>query len=122
MATIDSTVESALREAGEALTLRQESGGTYNVATASMDGASVTATATFAVVTGFSAFEVNGVSIEMGDIKAEMPAASLTAAGKTPAVGDHVERGSDLYRVIDLETRRFGADAVSYRLHLRGVQ
>ena len=117
-----STVESALREAGEALTLRQDSGGTYNATTRSIDGASTTATATFGVVTSFSVFEVNGVSIELGDIKAELPAASLTAASITPAVGNHIQRGSTLYRVITADPRRMGSETVAYRLHLRGVQ
>lgn len=122
MGTLASTVESALREAGEALTLRQKSGGTYNTTTRSMDGASTTATSTFGVVTGYSAFEVNGISIELGDLKVEMPAASLTAGSITPSAGDHIQRGSTLYRVVTADTRRMGSETVAYRLHLRGVQ
>lgn len=115
-------VESAIRAASEPLTLRQSSGGTYDATTRSITGASTTETSTIGVVTAFSAMEANGVSIELGDLKAEIPAASLTDSSIAPAVGDHVTRDSTLYRVVGVETRRMGSETVAWRLHLRGVK
>jgi hypothetical protein len=113
---LESSVASALRSAGEAVTVRRIAT-TFNTTTQTSTVLSTTNVETYAVAqlieTG-----VDGVSVKRGDLEVWLAKVNLDLNDFTPAVGDYLIRGSQVLVVLDTEVQ---AVAGYYRLRARAA-
>ncbi len=100
---------------GEALSLVQETGGTWTTGSQSMSAGTVT-TISVAGVTRLMRTGIDGVSVQAGDLEVWLAKSDLDASSVTPIVGNWVVTGSTQLVILGVHTQ---AAAGYYRCHAR---
>jgi len=113
-------VESDIALAGEPLTLRKTSAGTWSDTTRSYTGESTGTTAITGFVAPYKAGQIDGSAIVVGDLEVRLSALALGAT--VIESGDVVDRAGKRYRVVSVDTRGAGGTALMVILQLRGTQ
>jgi len=115
------SVEAAIDQVGEPLTLRKEVGGTFNKNTGgyTVDPSNEDYSFT-GRVSRFRTMLINGTTVLGGDM--EVIAVGFEGNAK-PVSGDQMVRDSDgrAYSIISADTEVIGSDVMFYRLHIRGA-
>lgn len=114
-----SSVAVLLARFGRAVTLYHRTPGTMIAASGRASAPTESADAATGVVRGYRADEIDGDTIEVGDLHCMIAATDLVSA---PETDDHLAIGSDRWNVLDVRTFEVLGTALAYDLHLRRVQ
>jgi len=113
------SVEFALEQVGEPLTLRKDSGGTYNADTGAYTAGPSNSDSDFSGrVSKFDSRLVNGTTVLGGDL--EVMAVGFDE-GVEPLAGDQMIRGDKTFSILGVDPETIGTDVMFYRLHVRGA-
>ena len=102
------SVEAIARIAGEPVTLYYD--------TSQKVGSGIVVNAT---IQRADSIAVNGTSVQAEDIYADVPAASLVNSSAIPRPGGWVERGTEVFNIVYVETKRLNGETLSFSLQLR---
>jgi hypothetical protein len=120
MSDFASLVAGAISMVAEPLSIVQATPGeegTYTPATGRVTGRQETPYAVQGVVTTYNARDVDGSTIQSGDLQCELIAMGLTF---TPKAGDTLLRGTTRLEIVQVTARPVKGQIVTYHLQVRG--
>lgn len=115
-AGLENTALTQIDEFGRTVVFRSVDQGTFDASTNSRTGNSVTNTNVKAVITDYRERQINDETIRRGDKRVMIAGAALSSA---PETNDIIVDGSEVYRIINVETIQPGDTVLLYKLQVR---
>lgn len=106
-----------IEQQGFPVIVRHRDPGSYDPATRALaQGPPLHEVETHAIVSAFEHREVNGTSVQVGDMRATVSAVALDWE---LAPGDEIEMNGDTWRVLNVGPQTIGATVAAYAAHIR---